>query len=80
MRNILLAIAVAALPASAAAAEPSSLLKPDKPAASDKVLPMKGPGAGNSCAALGPGFVKLAGSDTCVKIGGSMQIDSGHSR
>jgi hypothetical protein len=80
MRNILLAIAVVALPASAAAAEPSLLPKPDRPAASDKVLPMKGPHAGNSCAALGPGFVKLAGSDTCVKIGGSMQIDSGHSR
>ncbi|THD62534.1 MAG: hypothetical protein E7813_20385 [Bradyrhizobium sp.] len=77
MRNILLAIAVAALPAAAAAAEPSSILKPDKPTASDKLLPIKQPGAGNSCAAFGPGFVKLAGSDTCVKIGGAVRIDGG---
>jgi hypothetical protein len=62
MRNILLAIIVAALPASVAATEPSSILKPDKPAASDRLLPMKGTSAGNSCAAFGPGFVKLAGS------------------
>ena len=80
MRNILLAIVVAALPASAAAAEPSSVLKPDKPAASDRLLPMKGTSAGNSCAAFGPGFVKLAGSDTCVKIGGAVSVDIGGSR
>ena len=77
MRNILLAIAVAALPASAAAAEPSSILQPDKPTASDKLLPIKQPGAGNPCAVFGPGFVKLAGSDSCVKIGGAVRIDGG---
>ena len=80
MRNILVAIVTAALPASIAAAEPSSLPKPDKPAASDRLLPMKGTSAGNSCAAFGPGFVKLAGSDTCVKIGGAVSVDVGGSR
>ena len=79
MRNILLAIVVAALPTSIVAAEPSSVLKPDKPAASDRLLPMKGTSAGNSCAAFGPGFVKLAGSDTCVKIGGAVSIGVGGS-
>jgi len=77
MRNILLAIAVAMLPA--AAAEPSSSQKPDKPLASGRLLPPKGAGAGNSCAAYGPGFVKLDGTDTCVKIGGVVGIGAGSS-
>ncbi len=76
MRNIL-AIAVAMLPA--AAAEPSSSQKPDKPLASGRLLPPKGAGAGNSCAAYGPGFVKLDGTDTCVKIGGVVGIGAGSS-
>ena len=85
MRNILLAIVVAALLTSIAAAEPSSILKPDKlkpdrPTAADSVLPMKGAGAGNSCAAFGAGFVRLASSDTCVKVGGAVSIQGGGSR
>jgi hypothetical protein len=51
MQNILLAMAVAMLPA--VAAEPSSSQKPDKPVASGRLLPPKGAGAGNSCAAYG---------------------------
>ena len=75
MRSILLAIAVAMLPA--AAAEPSSSQKPDKPPASGRLL--KGAGAGNSCAAYGQGFVKLGGTDTCIKIGGVVGIGLGRS-
>ena len=77
MRNILLAIVVAMLPA--AAAEPSSSQKPDKPLASGRLLPLKGAGAGNSCAAYGPGFVRLDGTDTCVKTGGAIGIGVGSS-
>jgi|GraSoi_2013_40cm_1033754.scaffolds.fasta_scaffold115728_3 hypothetical protein len=77
MRNILLAVAVAMLPA--AAAEPSSSQKPDKPLSSGRVLPQKGAGAGNSCAAYGPGFVKPDGTDTCMKIGGAVGIGAGGS-
>ena len=77
MRNILLAIAVAMLPA--AAAEPSSSQKPDKPLASGRLLPLKGAGAGNSCAAYGPGFVKIDGTETCAKIGGAVSIGVGSS-
>jgi len=73
MRNILLALAVAMLPA--AAAEPSSSQKPGKALAPGRLLPLKG--AGNSCAAYGPGFVKLDGTDTCVKIGGVVGIGAG---
>ncbi len=40
---------------------------------------MKRPVTINSCAAFGPGFVKLEGTDTCVQIGGSIGIGAGGS-
>jgi Porin subfamily len=45
----------------------------------DKMLPMKGTVTVNSCAAYGPGFVKVEGTDTCVQIGGSIGIGVGGS-
>ena len=78
MRYILLAIIVAALPASSGASELAGT-KDDKPQAQGKLIPLKGSGAGNPCAAYGPGFVRLAGSDTCVKTGGAIGIDAGGS-
>jgi hypothetical protein len=46
---------------------------------SEKVLPMKGTVTIHSCAAYGPGFVKVEGTDTCVQIGGSIGIGVGGS-
>jgi hypothetical protein len=80
MRNPLLASIVAVLlPASIALAEPSSHQKSDKPTAEGRLLPLKSAGAGNSCAAYGPGFVKVDGTETCVKIGGAVSIGVGGS-
>ena len=79
MRNILLAIFVTLLPATIAMAEPTRGQKPGKPAASGRQLPMKGAGAGNACATFGPGFVKVEGTDTCMKIGGAVGIGVGTS-
>jgi hypothetical protein len=79
MRNFLLVIVVAMLPASVALAQSSSRLKPDKPAPSGRLLPLKGAGTANSCAAYGPGFVKVEGTETCVKIGGAVSIGVGGS-
>ena len=81
MRNILLAIMVAAmLPVSMALAEPSGDQKRSKQSAvPDRLLPTKGAGAADSCAAYGPGFVKVAGTETCVKLGGGIGIESGGS-
>jgi hypothetical protein len=79
MRNILLAIIIATLPATTAMAEATRGQKPDKPAASGRQLPLKGAGAGNACAAYGAGFVKVEGSETCVQIGGSVAIGVGTS-
>lgn len=79
MRNSLLAIVIAVLAASSALAEPSSSQKPDKPANSGRLLPVKRAGTGNACAAYGLGFVKVEGTDTCVKIGGAVSIGVGSS-
>jgi hypothetical protein len=77
MRNILLAIIVAMLPAFQAWAEQPVIPKPDTSADSGKLLPVKkNSGAVSSCAAYGAGFVKLEGSDTCVRIGGAVRLDA----
>jgi hypothetical protein len=80
MRNILLAIVVALLPASIAAAEQSGTPKPDKSATSVRQLPVKkNTATGDSCAAYGAGFVKVEGTDSCVKVGGAVRIEAGSS-
>jgi hypothetical protein len=79
MRNILLAIVVAVLPAALALADPPGHQKPDKHPSDGKSLPLKGTSTGNSCAAFGPGFVKVEGSDTCVRLGGGISIGAGAS-
>ncbi len=81
MRNILLILVAAALPASAALAEQPGGDKLVIPQTSGKLLPLKGAGAagGESCAAYGPGFAKVEGTGTCVKISGATRIDAGRS-
>jgi hypothetical protein len=52
--------------------------KPDKPA---KTLPLRpAKAAANPCAEYGAGFVRVEGSSTCVKIGGSLSVGVGGSR
>jgi len=75
-QNILIAIMVALLPASLAAAEPSAAQKPDRPG-SAKVLPLRNAHTIDPCAAYGAGFVRVEGTDTCVKIGGAVSIGVG---
>jgi hypothetical protein len=80
MRTLLLAMLILALPAAATPAQQVSPPHPhDKPAPSDRLLPLKGTASGNSCAAFGAGFVKVEGSGTCVKIGGATSIGVGTS-
>ena len=77
MRTILLVIVVAMLSAPVKAAEPSGRQKPGPAAGAGKLLPVNKARAGNSCAAYGPGFAKVDGTDTCVKIGGAVSIGVG---
>jgi hypothetical protein len=70
---------IAVLSGSAALADPANRLRLDYAAPSvDRLPPVKSTG-GNSCAAFGPGFVKIAGSDTCVRVGGAVRVDVGSS-
>ena len=80
MRKSLLVIAALLLPASSALAEQPGIQKLDRATPPGKVLPLKGASSANSCAAYGPGFVKVAGSETCVKVGGAVSVDVGTSR
>jgi len=61
------------------AAPPMALAQSDVrfPHAPRKALEKPLSRAPHSCAALGPGFVKVEGSDTCVRIGGSISIGAG---
>ncbi len=79
MRNLLLAIAIVVLvPVSMAVAEQPRAQKSGKPQASGKrLLPLKGAGNSDSCAAYGAGFVKVEGTGTCMKIGGVIDIGAG---
>ncbi|HLZ03648.1 MAG TPA: porin [Bradyrhizobium sp.] len=66
----LVTLAALIAPASAEQARP---LKFDQPG-NGKTLPVKRPRTVTSCAAYGAGFVKVAGTDTCVKVGGSIGV------
>jgi len=78
MRKSLLVIIAVVLPASAA--EQPRVPKSEQAGTSGKVLPLKGARSANSCAEYGAGFVKIEGSNTCVKIGGAVSIGTGVSR
>ena len=69
--QIALAIFIAALPVLADAHEFKH-----NPKAAPKSAKTHSP---NPCAKYGPGFIKLAGSDTCLKIGGSIDVEAGGS-
>jgi hypothetical protein len=79
MRNILLATVIALLPVCSAQAQSSSTPKPDKSAISGRQLPVKRAGGSNACAVYGPGFVKVEGTETCVRAGGAVSIGVGNS-
>jgi hypothetical protein len=81
MRNALFAIVlVALLPVSSVAAEQPRTQKSDKPVSSGRQLPLKGAAKGNPCAVYGPGFVRVEGAETCVKVGGAVSVGIGASR
>jgi hypothetical protein len=78
MRTIVSVIILAMLSAQAASAQQSRDGKPDQPAKSLPLRPAKA--AANPCAEFGPGFARIEGSSTCVKIGGSIGVGVGASR
>jgi hypothetical protein len=77
MQKSLLVIMVVVLPSVAAAEQQPRLQKPDKAATSGKLLPLKRSNSANACAEYGPGFVKIEGANTCMKIGGAVSVGAG---
>jgi hypothetical protein len=77
VRNLFLVapVALTLLPASASAQQAREQ-KQGRPAAS---LPLRAK-AINPCAEYGPGFVRVEGSSTCIKIGGNFGVGVGVSR
>jgi len=73
MKKIVLALVVGMLPTWVAAQQSSQL-----PKHSPK-LGTRHPVSGDPCAKYGVGFAKIAGSDMCVKIGGSVSVEAGGS-
>jgi hypothetical protein len=78
MPTILTVIVLALLSASSAPAQQFRDDKPGKPAKSLPLRPAKA--AANPCAEYGAGFVRIEGSSTCIKIGGSLSVGVGVSR
>ena len=74
-----LLIVIPLLATSAAAAEALRLPPAERPQAGTASAPLKGAAGkvrAGSCASYGPRFVMVEGTGTCVKIGGSISIDS----
>jgi hypothetical protein len=73
-----LLILISLLTMSAAAAEALRLPPPERPQ-TGKALPLKGAGGSakaGSCAAYGRGFHLVESTGTCVKIGGSISVET----
>jgi hypothetical protein len=75
MRTIFPVIVLAVLSASVASAQQPRDGKPEKQAKSLPPRPAKA--AANPCAEYGAGFVRIEGSSTCMKIGGSIGVGVG---
>ena len=76
-KSLLVMIAAGAACRLPRAAEQPRLQKPDKAATSGKLLPLKRSNSANACAEYGAGFVRIEGTNTCMKIGGAVSIGAG---
>jgi hypothetical protein len=79
MRKSLLIMMAVALASVAGASEQPRPRKPDAAATSGKLLPLKRSNSANACAEYGAGFVKIEGTNTCMKIGGAVSVGAGMS-
>jgi len=61
--------------AASAGSPGSSLLSPTAPGVSRPVT--RPHTAVNPCASYGSNFVRVEGTDTCVKVGGAMRVETG---
>ncbi len=68
---------LAFLAATSALAAETLRLPPAEPVQAGKTLPLKGASAkAGSCASYGRGFYWVEATGTCVKVGGSVSVDT----
>jgi hypothetical protein len=72
-------VAIALAPVSAEAADSSGVAKQDQRMATSKPRAATTGVARNACASYGAGFVQIDGTNTCVKMGGSVSVSTGAS-
>jgi hypothetical protein len=63
---------------SAAVEQPQPKKSETPPMSAGRQVPLKR--AGNPCTAYGAGFVRVDGTQTCVKIGGAVSVETGSNR
>ncbi|WP_316180042.1 MULTISPECIES: porin [unclassified Bradyrhizobium] len=75
--------ALAAVTVATAGSPGSSLLAPSLPAPKaagpNKAAPRSGAASNNPCASYGANFVRVEGTNTCVKVGGALRVEMGTS-
>ena len=72
---VLPVVGIGSAPGAQTLTEPKPL-PPTAPQSQNKTAPA----VVNSCSAFGPGFVRIPGTDACVKIGGSVNVEGGARR
>jgi hypothetical protein len=72
-----LAILATLLAISFAAAQTAVQPPADRATQAAKTLPLKRTTGASACAAYGVGFVKVEGTGSCVKVGGSIDVGAG---
>lgn len=63
-----------------ASAQPRDRFATDRGMKVDPPRKDAGSGQTKSCPEFGPGFVRIPGSSTCVRVGGSVNVGTGVSR
>ena len=78
MRKTCFAVIAVLLPATAFA-QTGDRRNFQTPPDAGKMLPSNSATRSNPCASYGAGFVKVEGTDTCVKLGGGISVGAGMS-
>jgi hypothetical protein len=77
MQHCAVVIVALVLMMAGASAEQPRLPNAGKSAPSGKQIPLKNGRSANSCAEYGAGFIRVEGTNTCMKVGGSISVEAG---
>jgi len=75
--RLFFAMVVAQMITAGASLHAQTLTNPNPPPRAPATTARPATQAAKPCPVFGPGFVQLPGSDTCVKLGGGVQVQGG---